>query len=247
MKLKYLVTGTGRCGTVYMARFLTNLGISCGHEAIFDWQGLELAKSRLNDEQTIETSLCSRHNVLTEEVFERWFNPTTVIAESSYMAAPYLNDPILDGVKIIHLVRNPLKTLSSWFSDIHFFDPTNGAIQHYRNFIYSHLPQIDKEKTEIEKACRYLIEWNKLIEKTSRERIVVKIEDYPFRDLIPFLDQDDIERWQKNRFGNIQEINSWKKRSRDLDLKDIPNGNTRKEFANHIEKYKYEIKCEIKI
>ena len=39
MKLKYLVTGTGRSGTVYMARLLTSLGIPCSHEMIFDYRG----------------------------------------------------------------------------------------------------------------------------------------------------------------------------------------------------------------
>ena len=34
-KLDFLVTGTGRCGTVYMAELLTSLGIPCGHESLF--------------------------------------------------------------------------------------------------------------------------------------------------------------------------------------------------------------------
>jgi len=234
MKLKYIVTGTGRCGTVYMARFLTHIGIPCGHEAIFNWEGLEFSKSRLNGEIPIENSACSLRNHITKEVFEPWFDPTTVIAESSYLAAPYLDDPILDGVKIIHLLRNPLKTLSSWVSDIHFFDPKNKKIAHYRNFIYSNFPRIKQEKTEIEKACRYLIEWNKLIERTSRERIVVKIEDYPFQDLINFLCQEKADLLENKK------INSWKKGKKDLTMLRIPKGNTKREFEEYIRKYKYE-------
>lgn len=33
--MKYLVAGTGRCGTGYMSKILTYSGIKCGHEAIF--------------------------------------------------------------------------------------------------------------------------------------------------------------------------------------------------------------------
>lgn len=35
MNVKYVVTGTGRCGTGFMSKLLTSAGVPCGHEAIF--------------------------------------------------------------------------------------------------------------------------------------------------------------------------------------------------------------------
>ena len=33
--IEYLIIGTGRSGTGFMAHLLTNFGIRCGHESIF--------------------------------------------------------------------------------------------------------------------------------------------------------------------------------------------------------------------
>lgn len=237
MKLKYLVTGTGRCGTVYMARFLTNLGISCGHEAIFDWQGLKWAQAKLNEEMSIETSVCSRYDSLFGQEIENWFDSENLLAEASYMAAPYIDNAILDEIKVIHLIRNPLEVLSSWVLDIHFFHKNNKGLDEYRKFIYYHVPQIKEEKTEIEMACRYLIEWNKKIENSSREKIVVRVEDFPFVNLVNFLG-DDVKTTE-NLFNT--KINSWKRRQKDLSIREIPPGNTKDEFIHMIKKYKYKI------
>jgi LPS sulfotransferase NodH len=47
-KLKFLVTGSGRSGTNYMSRFLTSVGIMCGHESIFTHDGITEAIYRLS-------------------------------------------------------------------------------------------------------------------------------------------------------------------------------------------------------
>ena len=36
---RFVVTGTGRSGTVYMSRLLTSVGIACSHEAVFHPEG----------------------------------------------------------------------------------------------------------------------------------------------------------------------------------------------------------------
>ena len=76
--MRVLITGTGRCGTGWMARALTAAGAPCGHEAAFT---------------------ARRHGDCD------W------VAESSWLAAPYLDR--LDGVYVVHLVRDPLKTIAS--------------------------------------------------------------------------------------------------------------------------------------
>ncbi|MFW5847918.1 MAG: hypothetical protein ACOCVF_03280 [bacterium] len=39
-KPRFVITGTGRCGTGYISKLLTEYGINCGHEAIFSYNGV---------------------------------------------------------------------------------------------------------------------------------------------------------------------------------------------------------------
>jgi hypothetical protein len=234
-RIKYLVTGTGRCGTVYIARFLTYLKIYCGHEAIFDYGGIVKAKKRMLGQESIKTSSCSIFNKVKMEETNGWFEPKKIIAESSYMAAPFLNENTLKNVFVIHLVRNPLKVLSSWVLDLSFFsDNSSHHLLQYKNFILRYVPKINEEKTEIEKTCRYLLEWNRLIKNCPQKKILVKIENYPYKNLLANLNIDNSVRI----FPNVP-INSWKERDYDLRLEDIPDGPTKLEFLNMIKEYNY--------
>lgn len=89
--INILVTGTGRCGTAYMAKILTTAGFTCGHEEIF---GFLVNTERL---------LC---------------NPP--VGESSWLSVPFLSSPWLRETTLIHAVRNPLRTVRSLI-EIKFF------------------------------------------------------------------------------------------------------------------------------
>jgi hypothetical protein len=234
LELKYLVTGTGRCGTVYIARFLTHLKLYCGHESVFNYNGLEEAKKILSGEMEPETSFCSTFNEIKNEKTTGWFDSKKILAESSYMAAPFLGEDILKDILVIHVLRHPLKVLSSWVLDIRFFSefiPPHLIL--YKDFILSHSPEINEEATEIEKACRYIICWNRLIENCYQNKLLVRIEDYPFLNLLKNLNVDN-----KNIFPN-RLINSWKKTNNFLTLRDIPDGKTKLEFLEMIHNYGY--------
>lgn len=232
MKIKYLVTGTGRCGTVFLARFLTSIGIGCTHEAIFNIDGIDQAKKRLEEEK-LETSLCSIYDCLKKEDIENWIDLNNVYAESSYMAAPFLEEEILKETKIIHVVRSPMEVLSSWVLDVGLFSERINENEKYQTFILEQIPQIKDEKTIIEKNCRFIIEWTKLIEK-AESRIIVKIEEYPFVNLTSNLENIDLSKKIENK-----KINSWNNNRKDITKKEIPEGKTKEEFLNYIEKYGY--------
>jgi tetratricopeptide (TPR) repeat protein len=83
-KIDILITGTGRCGTGYMAKLLTSAGLPCGHEEIFSFT--------INKDRLI-------HN--------------EKIGESSWLAAPFLSSTYLNDTTIIHAVRHPLHTVQS--------------------------------------------------------------------------------------------------------------------------------------
>lgn len=84
-RVKYLITGTGHCGTVWASEVLRACGLTAVHEGIF------------------QTSI-QDHDEWTNE-FE---------AEVSCKAAPYLSE-IGDGVVVAHLVRNPLDVVRSMY------------------------------------------------------------------------------------------------------------------------------------
>lgn len=82
---KYIITGTGRCGTTYLSRIFNEIGIKCGHELIFNLH----------------------YNY--EEGMKRY---PELEADSSWMSVPFLD--FLSNSACIHIVRHPLKTIASF-------------------------------------------------------------------------------------------------------------------------------------
>lgn len=104
-KIAILITGTGRCGTGYMAKLLTSAGLPCGHEEIFSFT---INKDRLiNNEK---------------------------IGESSWLAAPFLASSYLDSTTIIHAVRHPLHTIQS-LKRIKFFIAERNYCRYVEKFL----------------------------------------------------------------------------------------------------------------
>jgi hypothetical protein len=167
-KLKYLVVGTGRSGTVYMAKLLTSLGVPCGHEAIFDYRGIEAARARLCGEISLETSWVSRavrNSDGTWRELSPWLQEiASAEAESSYLAAPFLLDECLTNTRIIHVVRNPIKVIQSYCHYVGFglsHVPSNG----YEELIYSHLVELTVPMPQYDRVALFWLRWNAMIEK----------------------------------------------------------------------------------
>lgn len=228
-KLKFVVTGSGRSGTNYMCRFLTSVGIMCGHESIFTNEGLTEAVYRLNDDKLVTTSLCSLDET-------SWFDAKKQIAESSYLAAPYLDDTVLENTKIIHLIRNPLKVISSTHIDANFFNPEEKIQEPFVNFVYSHLPQLKLIENRLEKNIIYYIFWNKMIEEKCKNRNVFlhKIENGITEELFEFLEIKPTIKYYNNNKSN-----SWNIRKKDLDFENISKNYISSILYDMMEKYDY--------
>ena len=200
MSIKYIVTGTGRCGTMFLAKYLTSAGINCGHEVIFTNNGIGVADRNL-----------ALNNYL--------------IADSSYMSAPYLNNKILKEAKIIHLVRDPIKVINSFVVGYHYFwspilncnkipqvftysyPPLSDPNFKFMNFIYSHVPKLmSTVLSPIERAALYYIEWNKIIENNYRKRnfLLFPIESN-LEKLNNFIGIEDSEMLHKDKKTNSYE------------------------------------------
>lgn len=237
IRLQYLITGTGRCGTTYMARLLTSLGYMCGHESIFTTYGINAAENKIYFQEPIETSVCSTKNLIVNEPYEDWFDPNSVKAESSYMAAPFLTEKFLKSTKIIHLVRNPLNVLSSFLYDVKFFDYEENNMDKYKNFVLKYLPEITSIENHVERACYYYICWNQMIEKSkyTKKYLLHKVENQCNDELCDFLGIA-----MPDNFFSDSSMNSWKRdRENNLTLDDIPNGLIKQDFIKLMSNYGY--------
>lgn len=160
MHLHYIVTGTGRSGTVGLADLFNHLGFPCSHERFFNGNSLEEAL-RLMETDGGENSYCSRHCGLPGHA-------DRVVAESSYMAAPYLDASCFAGATIIHAVRNPWKVILSFLNHLQFF---RGEPEHeHEKFVYSVLPQLHDIDNAVDRAIYYYIHWNRMIETLARKQ-----------------------------------------------------------------------------
>jgi hypothetical protein len=170
--LEYLVVGTGRSGTLYAAKLLTAVGIPCGHERIFN--GGDISNVSHVIEQGGDNSACGMHFGLEFE--------GRPIAESSYMAVPFLDHETLKDSTIIHVVRDPLKVIRSFLNNLLFFREDRPKFRHAQEqFLYDHLPHLEFLPDPVSRACFYYLRWNQIIEESigDRNRLLYPIENGP--------------------------------------------------------------------
>lgn len=226
IKLKYIITGTGRCGTLFAANFLSSAGFPCSHEGIFTPKGLNFAKLVIEGKEQSSNSKISQKSILVE------FSPD-ILAESSYMSAPFLSN--FDSCQIIHLIRNPIDVVSSflafnYFSNSYPSNDKNGiGIKVYEEFIYSHIPELKQEMSQVDRACLYWICWNELIENSKKVDYIHRIEDST-KGLSNFL----------NCEGNHSKVeNSFWGSKPNFELSDIENKLIKKRLIELAKKYGY--------
>jgi hypothetical protein len=169
IKLQYLVVGTGRSGTVYVAKLLTAAGFPCSHERIFT--GGDPAEAARILEAGGKNSECSTHFGL------EFAGPP--VAESSYMAVPFLEHEALRHCSLIHVVRDPLKVLRSFLNNILFFRENRFEHCHAQEqFIRTHLPHLDLLPDPASRACYYYLRWNQMVQEAAagRKYLLYRIE-----------------------------------------------------------------------
>jgi hypothetical protein len=160
-----------------MARLFTSLGIPCGHEAIFDWRGYRWAEKRLNGDAAIACSSASSVSLINGKWLPEpaWVDPSQIVAESSYLAAPFLQEPILDEVPVIHVVRHPVKVINSFCNYLGYFQSNRGQ-NSYEQIIYRWIPELKKQMPPYDRAALYYVLWNDLID-LGRPNLFHRIED----------------------------------------------------------------------
>jgi hypothetical protein len=230
MDLKYVVTGTGRCGTLFMANLLTSMGLPCTHEAVFTTEGWDYAWSVMNGLEPAVNSRISQGDNLSDYEID-------LVAESSYMAAPFISRM---KVGVIHVVRNPFKVIGSLvgygFRQFSKSSPTEFEDDpyhfKYEKFIYENLPELGEEKySQIDRACLFYVRWNGMIEKSGRVELFHRIEDGTEQLRKHF--QFDGECYENTS------CNSSAEKSRNWSLSEIKNREIKDQFLEMTERYGY--------
>jgi hypothetical protein len=141
-KLKYVITGTPRSGTGYMAKLFTSAGVPIGHEMFFGQPG-------------------------------HGYYPKGAVGDSSWMAVPFIHNFMGEGVQIIHVVRDPLKVVSSMHQGKHL-DNQVMETNEYSMFKRKRLPSMMRFHG-LDRYLYFWTAWNKEISNLCQARF--KLEE----------------------------------------------------------------------
>ena len=232
-KLKFIITGTGRCGTLYLSKLLSFCNIFCGHETIFDYSSWNVILQRIFNDKKLNLSK------IAKDTYGDYLLDNSIEADSSYMAMPYLNLNVFDSCKFVHLIRHPENVINSFCHYLnYFYDEAflslNEFDKNYLNFIYKHVPDIKKYKNPYDRAAYFYLFWNNQIEEKlkNKNKILIKIEEInKNKSLEDFLRIKIPE--------DFQNISTNKNKEKKFKLNHIRNKNIKEQIVCFCQKYKY--------
>jgi len=224
MKWWLVVTGTGRCGTGYIMQVLNSVGVKCTHEGIFapyhTAVGPVVPPGLVTDEEILDRARTRLRNA--------WWGWQ---GESSWMAVPYLDLPELKDMVVVHLVRDPKKTIDSQLHQGGF--ETKGPLSSlFYEFQLEHEPGLKDLETPLERAAYFYTRWNERIEPHAD--ILWRVED-DVQGLLDFLEID----YQGQELFSDTSYNTYGKPRVDADLNALPEP-LRGELRKMTERYGYE-------
>jgi hypothetical protein len=169
---RFVIAGCSRSGTTYMAKLMSNLGLACGHERIFNiWRICGIGE-------------------LTEPMVN-FFEADSKQGDASFLSIPYLNQ-LPEGTVILHQVRNPLEVIRSHMGIRFFADPPVPSIylanEHAQilDFLRKHSPEMFQTDSEIARCMRYWYFWNRIAEEAKSNASLTYLR-YRVEDIDPAL------------------------------------------------------------
>lgn len=147
-----LITGTGRCGTGYIAQVLTSAGVKCSHEGLFTVSSWETARDKLE--------------VRLAHPEWQWR------AESSWLAAPWMSELKSYDLTIVHLVRHPKHVMDS-----HLRLMAYTQYAPYYQWMTEYLPELTQYTDPVAKAACWYVRVNQMVEPHAD--IFHHVEDDP--------------------------------------------------------------------
>lgn len=160
--LRWIVTGTGRCGTGYIVRVLASAGVPSCHEGVFNLNGEGFARAAIEESK----------------------QPGMWEVDSSWLAAPYLGTELTEGLRVVHLVRHPCDVIRSFLRMGFWMSPTYSG---YRAFKIRYLPNLEEFESKVVRAGYYYVHWNRMVEPHAEHRH--RVED-DVRELLDYMGVD---------------------------------------------------------
>lgn len=154
---RLLIAGCPRSGTHFYDAVLNRLGIPCQHEVVY---GLET----LAPDNELSPHMIRKRN-------RGHYGWKPGVSESSWLSVPHLNE-VPEDVAVIHVVRHPAEQIRSAFNPM--FSNRKWWWGHY----YMTLSGVTRnQKRLVECAAGCWVEWNRMIEKSRRAVMRVRLED----------------------------------------------------------------------
>lgn len=140
--IDFVITGTGRSGTKWVAEALTAGGVPCAHEhACSSWT------DDYSDDQV-------------------WRDAPSGVGESSWQAAPFVGEMRASGVLAVHLVRHPVEVASSMIAN-RMLVPGEDGILPWHRFITEHIGDWIWRLHPHDRALQFWIDWNLLVKQAD--------------------------------------------------------------------------------
>ncbi len=154
MSRPFVITGTGRSGTMGMSMLLNQAGVRTAFEEFF----------------------CPQLNLLIAEQYTSWLGSTGTAGEVSSLAAPYLPHLKADVV-VLHQVRNPVATLASLMGE--WGAAGLKGVRWYPNVKFNrrYLQDISLDDPPLVFYMKYWLGWNELIEPRAQWHFRIETVD----------------------------------------------------------------------
>ncbi len=162
----FVVTGSPRSGTQYVARLMAAMGFPCDHE------------KTLRPPASVVDLI-------------RW--PGLDIGEASWMAWCVL--PLMVGhrIPVLHVVRNPWDVIDSLTNRNYILNPLaaqKSTLQSVREMINVYLPDVFTHEQRVDRAAALVVGWNRLIAEHVQSRFLFHVESLDLssvRELLHFI------------------------------------------------------------
>jgi hypothetical protein len=135
-----IITGTGHNGTRFVSKVLQSVGVGCTHEEVFHLRGWEFAREVL----------------AKRKAHPEW----GWRAESSFLAAPFLDKPEMQAMTVVHLVRRPKDVIESYVR-MSLYEPVHRL---YVEWMAQFIPEIWDWSTPEQRAAYWYVAVNEMIE-----------------------------------------------------------------------------------
>jgi hypothetical protein len=230
--MRFVVTGTGRCGTRYTSSLFNAAGVPCGHEDVFN---VRAGARDIRVSFGLRADLLSPATRLREEWKRRF---TALEGDASWMAVPRLR--WFRGTKFLQL-RHPMKVVQSWVA-VGFFS-FSPALHLQARWAREYMSFTGDDLTD---AMRWWVLWNDLASRQAD--FTYRLEDLDaevFATMLDMIGVDDAHSRAERALTTVPKyVNSAEQRGEErvsLSWDEIPDSRAKAALAEAAVRYGYKL------